>query len=65
MQKLTVWLFIAICVCEQRVVATTELLINQLQENCNDSNTDGSFTKAASNSFWSPLEQNPMAADLG
>ena len=27
--------------------------------------TDGSFTKAISNSFLSPLEQSPIAADLG
>ena len=28
-------------------------------------NTDGSFTTAVSNSFLSPLEKNPIAADLG
>ena len=34
------------------------------KENFNGSNTDGSFTTAVSNSFLSPLEKNPIAADL-
>ena len=29
------------------------------------SNTNGSFTKAVLNSVLSPLEKNPIAADLG
>ena len=31
----------------------------------NGSNTDGPFTMAVSKSFLSPLEKNPIAADLG
>ena len=33
--------------------------------NFSGSNTDGSFISAVSNSFFSPLEKNPLAADLG
>ena len=33
-------------------------------ENFSDSNPDGSFTTAVSNSFLSPLEKNSIAADL-
>ena len=36
----------------------------RLQQNFSGSKTDGSFTTAASNSFWGPLEKSPMAADL-
>ena len=35
-----------------------------IQYNFNGSNTDGSYTTAASNSFLSPLEQYPIDADL-
>ena len=30
---------------------------NELQQTFNGSNTDGPFTTAVSNSFWSPLEK--------
>ena len=36
-----------------------------IQKNFSGSNPDGSFTLAVSNSFLSPLEKNPIAADLG
>ena len=36
-----------------------------VQSNFSGSNTDGSFTTAVSNSFLRPLEQNPIAANLG
>ena len=36
-----------------------------VQSNFNGSNADGSFTTAVSNSFLSPLENNPIAADFG
>ena len=36
-----------------------------IQQNFNGSNTDGSFIMAVSNSFSSPLETTPIAADLG
>ena len=42
-----------------------QILPKQLRKNFNGSNTDGSFTTAVSNSFLSPLAQNPIAADLG
>ena len=35
-----------------------------IQKNFDGSNTDGSFTTAVSNSFLSPLENFPLAADL-
>ena len=35
------------------------------KKNFSGSNTDGSFTTAVLNSFLSPLEKNPIAADLG
>ena len=38
---------------------------NKHRQNFNGSNTDGLFTAALSNSFLSPLEKNPIAADLG
>ena len=34
------------------------------QKNFNGSNTDGLFTMSVSNSFLSPLEKNPIAADI-
>ena len=38
----------------------------QLQLNFSGLNTDGSFTTAVSNSFWSPLvKKKTLAADLG
>ena len=40
-------------------------IIEILQENFNGPNSDDSLTRAVSNSFWSPLEKNPIAADLG
>ena len=36
-----------------------------IQLNLSDSNTDGSFTTAVSNSFLSPLETKTITADLG
>ena len=36
-----------------------------VQWNFSGSNTDGSFTMAVSNSFLSPLEKKPVAADMG
>ena len=43
----------------------TSFLRTQLQETFSGSNTVGSFTTAVSNSFLSPLEEKPIAADLG
>ena len=36
-----------------------------IQQNFNGSNIDGSFTMDVLNLFSSPLEKNPIAADLG
>ena len=36
-----------------------------MQQTVSGSNTDGSYTRAISNLFLSPLEKNPIAADLG
>ena len=43
----------------------TGCIFNQQQKKFSGSNTDGSFTTAVSNSFLSPLEQEPIEADLG
>ena len=45
-------------------ISGISLLSMKLQWNFSGSNTDGSFTTAVSNSFLSPQEQNPIAADL-
>ena len=49
---------------ELTVLQPSEKIIT-IQQNFNGSNTDGSFTRAVSNSFLSPLETNSIAADLG
>ena len=36
-----------------------------IQQNFSGSNTDGSFTTAVSNPFLSPLEKNPITANVG
>ena len=51
-------------VCSSRQFkSTTEL--KHIQKNFGDSNTDGSFTTAVSNSVLESLEKNPLVADLG
>ena len=40
------------------------IVLAQIQQNIDDSNTDGSFTMAVSHSFLSPFGKNLIAADL-
>ena len=40
-------------------------MVSMVQQNFSGLNTDGLFTTAVSNSFLSPLEQYPIAEDLG
>ena len=41
----------------------TKSVLNQIQYNLNDSNTDGSFTVDDSNSFFSPYKILPIAQE--
>ena len=41
------------------------VIMNAVIKNFSGSNTNDSFTTAVSNSFFSPSEKNPLAADVG
>ena len=61
--KVQLVVFFLSCITEVRFY-TTEIYHIPIQQNFNGSNTDGSFTTAVSNSFLSPLERDPIAADI-
>ena len=50
---------------KSRFLVRNMLYVANIQWNFSGSNTDGWFSTAVSNSFLSPLEENPKAANLG